>query len=416
LENTSSNELAQRLLDACIRQNPWDETALGEDELDELIRRALSPDEELARIASRALFTTLVEPLADLFAPHLCDAYTSIFARVLSQALPGLDAAALGERYRRVREVRGVPGQPATVFVLSRVTLGADVAITSLFLDAAKERFPSSRIVLAGPRKAWELFERDPRLSFAPVEYSRSNTLAGRLSAFPRLCELLSEPDSVLLDPDSRLTQLGLLPVCPEERHFLFESRRLGGDSGDSLPAIARRWLDDTLGVRDARPYLATKFVPPSLGTPYAAVSLGVGENPAKRVADPFEPTLLCLLSERFPFTWIDLGVGGEEAERVRNAIATAALPEGKYGLHEGSFASFASIIAGSGLYTGYDSAGQHVAAALGVPLITVFAGHLSDRMFQRWSPDGPGPRTIIQVSTASSTAIIGQVIAALDG
>jgi len=41
----------------------------------------------------------------------------------------------------------------------------------------------------------------------------------------------------------------------------------------------------------------------------------------------------------------------------------------------DGSFAGFASIIAASRLYVGYDSAGQHIAAAAGVPLVSVFAG-----------------------------------------
>ena len=37
--------------------------------------------------------------------------------------------------------------------------------------------------------------------------------------------------------------------------------------------------------------------------------------------------------------------------------------------------------------YVGYDSAGQHVAAASGTPLISIFAGYPSERMFQRWRP-----------------------------
>jgi hypothetical protein len=37
----------------------------------------------------------------------------------------------------------------------------------------------------------------------------------------------------------------------------------------------------------------------------------------------------------------------------------------------------------------GYDSAGQHVAAASGVPLISIFAGFPVERMFQRWHPSG---------------------------
>ena len=48
------------------------------------------------------------------------------------------------------------PVSPATaaVFVLSRVTLGADVAVTSVLLAAAKRRFPQARIVL---RRAGEI-------------------------------------------------------------------------------------------------------------------------------------------------------------------------------------------------------------------------------------------------------------------
>ena len=55
----------------------------------------------------------------------------------------------------------------------------------------------------------------------------------------------------------------------------------------------------------------------------------------------------------------------------------------------DGSFAGFASIISGAHLYVGYDSAGQHVAAACGVPLISIFAGFPAPRMFQRWRPTG---------------------------
>ena len=63
--------------------------------------------------------------------------------------------------------------------------------------------------------------------------------------------------------------------------------------------------------------------------------------------------------------------------------------------LWEGSFAGFASLIAGSRLYVGYDSAGQHVAAACGVPLISIFAGFPSPRMFARWRPTGAGAAVI---------------------
>ena len=80
----------------------------------------------------------------------------------------------------------------------------------------------------------------------------------------------------------------------------------------------------------------------------------------------------------------------------------------------EGSFAGFAKLIAASRLYVGYDSAGQHVAAALGVPLISIFAGFPAPRMFDRWKPIGPRS-TVIRVERpdpAETLDRVGQTIA----
>jgi len=58
-----------------------------------------------------------------------------------------------------------------------------------------------------------------------------------------------------------------------------------------------------------------------------------------------------------------------------------------------------------SNLYVGYDSAGQHVAAAAGVPLVSVFAGHACDRMFSRWCPTGPATRVVVVDQDTRRTA-----------
>jgi len=90
----------------------------------------------------------------------------------------------------------------------------------------------------------------------------------------------------------------------------------------------------------------------------------------------------------------VDKGAGGEEAERVERAVSRAG---GGVTMWEGSFAGFAAHIQKSKLYVGYDSAGGHVAAACGVPMISVFAGFPSERMFQRWRPTGGGPIRVIR-------------------
>jgi ADP-heptose:LPS heptosyltransferase len=152
-----------------------------------------------------------------------------------------------------------------------------------------------------------------------------------------------------------------------------------------------------------AKPYVAPVGESMPLPGSYIAISLGVGENPAKRIADPFEEELLRMLAAHGPLV-IDKGAGGEEAARVERAAP------GNATFWNGSFAGFAKIIEGSSLYVGYDSAGQHVAAACGVPLISVFAGSASPRMFARWRPKG----NVIRVENPDPAGVLAEVRAAL--
>ena len=133
-----------------------------------------------------------------------------------------------------------------------------------------------------------------------------------------------------------------------------------------------------------------------------------MGENPAKRIADPFEAELLALLAQSGEPLTIDHGAGGEEAARVERAIAASGAQVERW---SGSFAGFAAIVARSRLYVGYDSAGQHVAGACGVPLVAVFAGFSCARMFARWRPAGH----VIRVDDPDQEMVLIQVRKALN-
>lgn len=373
MASTSCSELAAEVLEQCLR---------GEPDL---------PPRLLEQACSAELFRVVVEGLADRFEPRLCEVYAALFSQVFAPLVPGVDL--LG-RYRRVRVPRPVRGEPGIVYVLSRVTLGADVAITSVMLDAAKKRFPRARIVFVGSRKAWEMFARDPRIELLETPYPRGGTLEDRIEPWRGL----RLEGGIVVDPDSRLTQLGLLPVCAEENYYFFESRVYGGDGRSPLGALAREWAAEVFGV-EATAFLAVRE---SAEPADVAVSLGVGDNPAKRVADPFERDLLRDLVDRGLSVLVDKGAGGEETERVRRAIE--GLPVRTW---EGAFAPFAGAIARSKLYVGYDSAGQHVAAASGTPLISVFKGFACERMFQRWRPSGPGRIEVVPGDLAAVTKAI---------
>jgi ADP-heptose:LPS heptosyltransferase len=129
-------------------------------------------------------------------------------------------------------------------------------------------------------------------------------------------------------------------------------------------------------------------------------VSLGVGENPAKRLDDNFERDLLGLLSQTGQSILVDLGASAEERTRVERALQPGMRT------HSGAFAPFAAQIALSKLFVGYDSAAGHVASACGVPVISIAAGFVSPRMQARWRPlgtviEGNQPNTLSAVRDA---------------
>ena len=155
MRSTSCKEIAQDILDRCIAGKPPKD-----------LPHALMEDP-----CAPALFGVLVEGLADRFEPALCDAYARLFSQAIAH-VTGADAAHTAFRATSgCGGVRQVTAEPERVFVLSRITLGADVAVTSVLLDAAKRRFPNARIALAGPRKNYELFADDPRIDHARVDY-----------------------------------------------------------------------------------------------------------------------------------------------------------------------------------------------------------------------------------------------------
>jgi hypothetical protein len=364
--------------------------------------------ESLAALPAGELFGSVIEPLADSFEPSLIPVYVDVFSRLMERAVPSFSASALASRYAELLVSR--PSfVPSRVVVLSRVTLGADVAITSTFLAAALLRWPSASVVFAGSPKNFELFSGDSRISLLEVRYGRGSSLAERLEAGLALQPLLADSGTLVLDPDSRLSQLGLLPLAEVSRTLFFESRGVGL-AGDSLVALARAFVLEALGV-EAAPWIrppAPEWVPAA----DVAVSFGVGENPAKRVSDAFEFDVVQGLLDRGLSVLLDSGAPGSlEAERAGGLEAKC---RGALILWQGSFAPFAAAIGRSRLYVGYDSAGQHVAAACGVARITVFNGFAGERFVARWRPEGAGFSRVLFVSDGLMEEVWGAVESAI--
>ena len=99
------------------------------------------------------------------------------------------------------------------VIVLSRVTLGADVAITSVIIERMKRNFSGAEILLVGGTKAPELFGGDPRVRFKEIAYRRTGTTTERLLSWIDLLGCVREvtnglkgAEYLIVDPDDAVS------------------------------------------------------------------------------------------------------------------------------------------------------------------------------------------------------------------
>ncbi len=343
-----------------------------------------------------AFFRVVIESLADSFDPAQAVAYKELMRAWIAE--PQHTEPTISERVDKV-------------YVLSRVTLGADIKITSVILDAMKRRFPNAEIVLVGGAKSAELFAADARIGHLGAQYPRTGPVSVRLEFADDLRRKLRGSHRIVIDPDSRMTQLGLVPVCELQHAFHFPSRT--AHWADNLTTLTEHWVRETFQVT-GQAYVKPHPVRIDGASPRAAVSLGVGENDTKRVEGDFEAQMIRKLGERFRTIWIDRGVGGEEALRVTAAARASGVAD-RVRFCEGSFAAFVSVVMQCDFYAGYDSAGQHAAAAAGVPLISIFAGAPSGRFRERWTPCGPGPVHIIDATALDPSACLARFAAFCD-
>jgi len=455
-----AEESLRRLREAVVAR-----AELPVEALKNLLRMTASEDPSIARLGVRSMFSGLIEWLNDSFSEAEAGYYNEIFSRIIEfyrgdpngvefdRLLSGFGLTNRDEvlaRFSRlgrpVDSAKISAGRLRRAIFLSRVTIGADVAVTSVLIDGLRRLVPDPsrlEIVLVGSRKLLELFGGDQRIRVHEVAYERTGGLLDRLMSWREVLAAIRSETSgleageyLVIDPDSRLTQLGLLPLLPavieEQAYRFFPSRVFTAPGCSSLGQLAAAWI----GVKEARAVLGLPARHLELGREVArrlrlmgaeriaTVSLGVGGNAEKSAGEEFEIGLLRRLSGR-GWVILDGGISNaerEQVERVVSARRTEGMPvitadeEGGWvedppnltGRHErgilrwqGGIGSLAGLIAASDRYYGYDSSGQHLAAALGVPAVTFFVSANPPVFADRWAPSGSRSRTIRQTRPA---------------
>ena len=340
------------------------------------------------------------------------------------------------------------------VLLLSRVTIGADVAVTSVIMSKLQALLPGAEFVLLGSSKLRELFGGDPRVRIHEIKYERGADVLSRLESWIDVVEVVNEEtkglsadEFLLVDPDSRLTQLGLLPLVKDERNYrFFESRSYQGQttavdrnpqsairSPQSVGQLASCWANQVFGATgESFPYVALPAEYRNFGrlvveklrragaSRVTVVSLGVGGNQNKRVSEEYEIETVNRLIKDSTLI-LDKGATGEEREQIDRVVATLRAAgravveidersranaiavekiEADAVTWDGSLGAFAGLIAAGDRYVGYDSAGQHIAAALRVPTLTIFVNTGSPTFAERWRPYGPGIIEVLNVES----------------
>ncbi len=131
-------------------------------------------DVNLAKKATGPMFATVVETLNDSFDEQNRLAYYKVFAQIIDIArhrnvrldemlkefgiFSEQDLVSRAMEIRQARKFEGDPNKVDRVFIHSRVTFGADVLLTSMAIQKAREVFPNAQIELIGNAKASNLF------------------------------------------------------------------------------------------------------------------------------------------------------------------------------------------------------------------------------------------------------------------
>jgi hypothetical protein len=394
-------------------------------------------------------FRTVVEPVCDSFDPAAQRAVERVLADVLAEGcrrdermravLDGHDPI----RHRAEAVAGGALREAPDLCVIpSRVTIGADVAITASILAVVRSAWPRTRIALIGSPRLLEPVTHG--LSDVEVwahAYPRHGSLLDRLAVWRDAADTFArrvhrDTHCVVLDPDSRITQLGLLSLGGPTR--VFDSRTASPTDPSSLADLASAWAAEVTGAAPRRARLIPAAEHLRWGRelvgrlrtrhqrPVVFASLGVGGNERKAAGVAAEIEVLRRLAKHAVVV-LDSGVTPAESSRAREvAAAVADGPVGNlvpgaqpeddaqavFVLRDASLPAAIGLGGGAGGRARGRPALQHIASAVGTPAVAVFVDPPSPTFVDRWR--SPGTTAITVRRDATAEAVADTVIASL--
>ncbi len=178
-----SQQIAYSFMDAYLKDCHYED-----DYIDLLCEMTtFSKDTDLNGIAARALFGIIIESLCDDFEDLQTETYNRVMAQIISYCRKLRGAKELDRYLRefqiytrddlltRINKIRmdskvlSRKRNVAKILLLSRVTIGADVAVTGIIIQRLAQLFPSAELVLIGGRKLDEIYGGNSNIRLSHV-------------------------------------------------------------------------------------------------------------------------------------------------------------------------------------------------------------------------------------------------------
>jgi len=426
----------------------------GSIDIDQLIkilcRIATDSNSKIRDIGTKGLFPLLVERLSDAFNPKLGKIYNIAFSKVINFCRKHPEGKLIDEelsrfginteqdmvdrKERNIKQNNIIKKDIRKCIIFSRVTLGAEIAINSIVIQKLREIFPKAELILFSDTKMDCIFLGMQDVKICKYIYPQKGDIFERLNGWIDLLKLiklnkgnLDYSELLIIDPDSRFTQLGLLPVLNNEKQYLFF------DTKESLQSEVGR-ISDLINDKMRSFFGGKKFIPSiqikKLSIEYAktvkcrltrnhnklvAINLGVGGNDKKRISYNSELFIIEeLLSVENVSILLFRGIGRYELKRTaaliedlrkinrkateisNNTIETIPnKKDAKFIAWKGCLSEYVALIAESDIHIGYDSSGQHIAAACSVQTIDIFVDETTPMTAEIWLPKGANDNSV---------------------
>ena len=445
----TATELGRAVMEASPGSNEFRDNARS------LASLAYSANRAVATEASHVVRSEIVQPLADRFCQDACDCLVVFMAEAVHA--PGSPIAStianlgyptpqhLVERYglldRGELEEYVDPDDVEKAVLVSRADLKGDIAVSSPILSCASRAFRDTDIEIVGPRTNCLLIGPRHRMERSVVSYNHDSTLGNQLRAWTRLrakvASAIQEFDAghwLVVDPDSWMTQFGLLPLADDRYCRYFDSRSYAEQSKATLAELANEWANQWFfwGGVEALPYIVRGYGPESGSHSLliqsqgklAGVSFSTDGHQQVRLGADFEDRLLELLRRRGYQTVFDSG--REAVDRTNATERIQAFGGSKSHLRTASDAmnnqaqlltcgatipNFSGWLRWASVYIGYDSAISHAAGSVAAASIHLSVGAPSSTYRVRWTPTSDGDVVTIPADDSSDgSAVLDQI------